>query len=217
MQVTAIVATGIVLAACGNSSHKGTAAAAGTSAGTTSQQSQSAPSTQTSAASTQTSAAPPSVAVDNVTLLGKIDADSGAPGTFTGKDGWPAVAPSDVHVSAGHMVTLTIKEYDDVATALPDGSPYNNVAGGTETIDGKPVTSVGNDQIAHTITIPQLGINIPLAKAPKDGVTTIQFTFKAPAAGTYLWECMTPCGDGSNGMGGAMETLGWMRGHLIVA
>ncbi len=155
--------------------------------------------------------------IDNVTVIGKIDADSGAEGTFTGKDDWPAVAPSDIHVSAGSTVVLTIKEYDDMVTALPDGSPYNNVMGGTETVDGKQVTTVGNDQLAHTITIASLGINIPLPKAPEGGFTTVTFTFKAPASGTYEWRCMTPCGDGPMGMGGAMQTDEWMRGHLIVA
>ncbi len=154
---------------------------------------------------------------EKVTLIGKIDADSGAPGTFTGKDDWPALAPSDIHVKAGAKVTLTIKEYDDMVTPLPKGSTYNTVAGGTETVNGKPVTVVGNKQIAHTITIPGLGINIPLAKAPEHGYTTITFTFTAPAAGSYHWQCMTPCGGGPHGTGGAMQTSGWMRGELVVA
>jgi plastocyanin len=154
---------------------------------------------------------------ENVSLIGKIDADSGAPGTFTGKEDWPALTPNTIHVKAGARVTLTIKEYDDMVTALPQGSPYNKVTGGTETVDGKRVTVVGNKEIAHTVTIPGLGINIPLPKAPEHGYTTITFTFTAPAAGTYQWQCMTPCGAGPQGVGGAMQTEGWMRGRLVVA
>lgn len=153
---------------------------------------------------------------DTVEIIGKIDAESGPPGTFTGKEHWPAFSPGDVRVSAGRTVVLTIKEYDDMATALPDGSPYNKVMGGTEVANGKAVTTVSNNQIAHTITIPSLGINIPLPKAPEGGVTTVTFTFKAPAAGTYKWFCLTPCGNGPGGMGGAMKTDDWMRGHLVV-
>ncbi len=153
----------------------------------------------------------------NVLLIGKVDADSGTPGTFTGKEHWPAVAPSTIKLEAGAKVTLTIKEYDDMVTELPAGSPYHQVTGGTETVDGKAVTSVGNDQIAHTVTIPALGINIPLPKAPEDGVTTVTFTFTAPASGTYEWRCMTPCGSDPHGMGGAMQKAGWMRGSLTVA
>ena len=154
---------------------------------------------------------------DSVSLIGKIDADAGAPGTFTGKEHWPAVSPSDIHVSAGATVVLTIKEYDDMVTALPAGSAYHSVMGGTETVNGKRVSSVDNSQIAHTITIPTLGINIPLPKAPEGGFTTVRFTFRAPRSGTYEWECMTPCGGGTNGMGGAMHMDGWMRGHLVVS
>lgn len=182
----------VVLAACGGSSSAHSASAAKSGAAT--------------AAKTV-----------NISLIGKTDADSKVPGTSTGKDGWPAFAPSEVNVPAGATVVLTIKEYDDAATALPSGSPYNAVQGGTETVNGTAVTSVSNDQIAHTITIPALGINIPIAKAPTDGFSTIVFTFKAPAAGTYQWQCMTPCGGDPNGMGGAMQTDTWMRGHLVVS
>lgn len=154
---------------------------------------------------------------DNIVLIGKIDAEMGAMGTFTGKSGWPAMSPSDIHVPPGATVVLTIKEYDDMVTPLADVSPYLEVMGGTETVNGKPVTSVRNDEIAHTFTIPTLGINVPLPKAPMGGFTTVRFTFRAPAAGTYQWLCVTPCGDGSYGIAGAMHTDGWMRGHLVAS
>ena len=161
-----------------------------------------------------------------VQLIGKIDADMGAMGTFTGKAGWPAVAPADIHVRAGATVVITIREYDDMVTPLADNSPFLQVMGGTETVNGKRVTSVSNQQIAHTFTVPSLGINVPLPIAGMDGgmgsmaagPTTIQFTFRAPsAAGTYQWLCVTPCGGDPDGVGGAMHTNGWMRGHLVVS
>lgn len=155
--------------------------------------------------------------VDNIAIIGKTDASSGAPGTFTAKSGWAAFDPGTLKVGHGDTVVLTIKEYDDAATPLPSGSPYNAVAGGTETVDGAAVTTVADDQIAHTITIPELGINIPIVKAPSGGVATVVFTFKAGTAGTFTWKCMTPCGDDPNGMGGAMQTDSWMQGKLIVA
>jgi hypothetical protein len=162
-----------------------------------------------------------------VGLIGKIDADMGAMGTFTGKDGWPAVAPADIHVRAGATVTITIREYDDMVTPLADNSPFLEVMGGTETVNGKRVTSVSNQEIAHTFTVPSLGINVPLPIAGMgsmgsmnggDGPTTVRFTFHAPATpGTYLWLCATPCGTGPYGISGAMRLNGWMRGHLIVS
>ena len=161
-----------------------------------------------------------------VHLIGKIDADMGAMGTFTGKAGWPAVAPADIHVRAGATVVLTIREYDDMVTPLADSSPFLQVMGGTETVNGKRVTSVSNQMIAHTFTVPSLGINVPLPIAGMDGSmgsmgggpTTVRFTFHAPATpGTYLWLCATPCGTGPYGISGAMRINGWMRGHLIVS
>lgn len=168
-------------------------------------------------AATRSAILVPGAPIDRVSVIGKIDADSGAPGTFTGEDGWPAVAPSDIHVSAGATVILTIREYDDMVTPLPPQSAFNSVMGGTEKVDGKQVSRVSNQKIAHTITIPTLGINIPLPKAPEGGFTTVQFTFRAPAAGTYQWLCVTPCGIGPYGIDGAMHDNGWMRGHLVVS
>jgi len=165
---------------------------------------------------------------ETVQLVGKIDADMGAMGTFTGKDGWPAVAPANIHIRAGATVVLIIREYDDMVTPLADNSPFLQVMGGTETVNGKRVSSVSNQMIAHTFTVPSLGINVPLPIAGMSrsmgsmdgpaGPTTVRFTFHAPATpGTYLWLCATPCGTGPYGISGAMHLNGWMRGHLIVS
>lgn len=167
-------------------------------------------------------AAPSARRVAHVNLIGKIDATSGKPGMFTGQPGWPALAPSNISVPAGATVVLTIKEYDDMVTPLPTmgmmGSPFNRISGGTETVDGKPVTSVSNAQISHTITIPQLEINVPLPAAPHGGFTEVVFTFKAPTTiGTYTWQCETPCGTGPTGREGPMATYRWMRGHFTVS
>ena len=152
----------------------------------------------------------------NIEMIGKIDASKGPVGTFTSKEHWPAMAPSDLTFAKGDNVVLTIKEYDNAPTALPAGSPYNAVAGGTMTLDGAAATTVSNENIAHTFSIPELGINVPLAKAPEGGVSTTVFTFKVDKAGTYSWRCFTPCGGDPKGMGGSMATKGWMQGNLIV-
>src|SRR6185436_14314326 len=46
----------------------------------------------------------------NIELVGKIDANTGPAGTFTGKEHWPAMAPSDLKFAKGDNVVLTIKE-----------------------------------------------------------------------------------------------------------
>ena len=166
-----------------------------------------------------TAAAPKAAAPKtvNIAMVGKIDADKGPTGTFTSKEHWPAMAPSDLTFAKGDTVVLTIKEYDDAPTALPAGSPYNAVAGGTMTLDGVAATTVSNANIAHTFSIPALGISVPLAKAPEGKYSTTVFTFKVDKAGTYTWRCFTPCGGDPKGMGGSMAAKGWMQGNVIVS
>ena len=46
---------------------------------------------------------------------------------------------------------------------------------------------------------------------PIGGHDTDVFALAAPdAPGTYGWRYFMPCGDGSNGTGGAMQAPGWM-------
>lgn len=152
-----------------------------------------------------------------VPIVLQKDATSGVPGTITGKDGWPRYAPSSITVPAGKKVTLVITNYDDVATPLTAGLPYNRVMGGQETVDGKPVSYVGNKTIAHTLTVTGLGLNIAIPEAPTGGSVTVTFTFIAHKAGTYTWQCYSPCGSGKNGTSGPMMTNGFMQGTFKVA
>jgi len=64
---------------------------------------------------------------------------------------------------------LMIKDYDSGVIALPAGLPYNPVTGGTMTVNGVTTTTVSDAKIAHTFSIPTLGINAPLTAAPKAG------------------------------------------------
>jgi heme/copper-type cytochrome/quinol oxidase subunit 2 len=137
--------------------------------------------------------------------------------------GWPKFSPSDITVPKGATVVLTITSYDDGTAPLPSGMTYNNVTGGTETVNGQAVTTVANANLAHTFTVPSLGLNAPIPAAPTAAAggprqtTTVVFTFKATKSGTFTWQCMAPCGSGANGMGGAMVTNGYMKGTLTVA
>lgn len=76
---------------------------------------------------------------------------------------------------------------------------------------GQNVTSVPDDSVAHTFSIPDLGINIPVV----GGYTEIAYLYFTKA-GTYTWLCMTPCGLGASGTEGAMSTAGWMTGTVTV-
>ena len=153
-----------------------------------------------------------------VPMVLQLDAPKGIPGTVTGQDGWPRYAPSSITVPAGKKVTLVITNFDDAATPLNPGVPYNHVMGGQETVNGKSVSYVSNKTIAHTFTVTGLHLNAPIPMAPQGGTTTITFTFTAPKkAGKYTWQCYTPCGMGKDGMTGPMTKNGYMQGVITVA
>ncbi len=169
------------------------------------------------AASQSAPAAPPTVHT-YLTL-----ATGGMVHNKTGAAEGPKFIPGDFTLPAGAKVVLTIYSYDDGSASFASASsPYLKVTGGTETVNGSPVTSVSNQDISHTLTIAALGLNIPIPVSPAHGSTeytpeVVQFTFTAPAAGTYTWQCFAPCGSGSAGLGGAMATDGYMKGTVTVA
>lgn len=138
-------------------------------------------------------------------------------GKQDGKPGWPRYVPADITLTKGAKVTLTITNNDDGTAPLPSSmATYDNVQGGTETVDGTPVTSEPNAQVAHTFTVPELGVNVVIPAAPTGGTNTIVFTFTPKKSGSFTWHCFAPCGSGSDGMTGAMATSGWMEGTVTV-
>jgi plastocyanin len=140
-------------------------------------------------------------------------------GRMLGKPGWPQYQPAAWTAQAGDTVVLTIVSHDDGTAPLPAGSPYAQVQGtatGTELVNGKPVSSIPVDQVAHTFTVPALGINLAIPVAPKGGTITVQATIHFAKAGVYYWHCNAPCGTGANGLGGPMAAPGWMEGTITV-
>jgi hypothetical protein len=134
---------------------------------------------------------------------------------------WPAYSPNNLVVPANSLVTVTLRDYDMGDTSLPKGSPFTTVqgiVGGVAYADGHAYTALAPDKIAHTFTMPQLNINVPLpgdTTTGKDyGLAT--FTFRTGAPGIYYFRCMDPCGTGSNGWEGPMLTKGYMLGFLTV-
>ena len=140
------------------------------------------------------------------------------------------VSAANLALPAHQLIKLVIICYDDAAANLT-GSQYAAVTGtqnntvtfvsntnvnssqnssGMQVSGGETVSSLPADGIAHTFTIPQLGINIPLAPS---STTTAYITLSQ--AGTYTWFCMTTCGSGPLGLSGAMETPGWMTGNVV--
>jgi len=134
---------------------------------------------------------------------------------------WPAFSPNNLVLPAHSLVTITLRDYDMGDTPLPKGSPFTTVQGIVGDVayaDGHAYTALAPEKIAHTFTMPQLNINVPL---PGDTTTgkpygVVTFTFRTGAPGTYYFRCMDPCGTGSNGWQGPMLTKGYMLGFLTV-
>ncbi len=170
------------------------------------------------AACRSASATPPTVATTTHLTLDIQPVKPGGPA-----DNWPAyMATSSTALPANTVVTVTIRNFDLGDDTLAPGSPLLSVQGttnGAATMDGKSYTSLDAKHIAHTFTIPQLNLNVPISGDPvgdaKD--VTVTFSFRTPQkAGTYTYQCFVPCGTGSNGFGGPMATSGYMRGTITV-
>lgn len=136
-------------------------------------------------------------------------------GKMIHKPGWPQYSPADFVVPAHRLITVVIRNLDDGTAPLLKGDlKYDRVLGalgGVELINHKLVSGIANQDVSHTFTIPQLGLNAPIPAS-----STVEFTFRTPGPGTYTWVCMAPCGTGPNGMGGAMATNGYMTGTMVV-
>jgi hypothetical protein len=138
---------------------------------------------------------------------------------------------AQIVVPAHRQIELVIVNYDDGAANL-SSSQYasvtgtfnnkmtlvnNSVINSTMTASGiqirgaEAVGSLPADEVAHTFTVPSIGMNVPVATS-----STVVAYFTVDTPGTYAWFCMTACGSGADGLGGAMSTPGWMTGSLVV-
>lgn len=139
---------------------------------------------------------------------------------------------ADISLPVNRLIEITIVSYDtpDPAATKADGMVSGTVGGtmylmngtiatGAVSIPGpmasewgQNVTAVPASQVAHTFTIQQLGINIPVV-----GGSTVIAYVEIHQAGSFMWVCLTPCGAGADGLSGAMSTRGWMTGNIEVS
>jgi len=122
----------------------------------------------------------------------------------------PSYSPNtDFSVPANAVVTVTIVNADAGDTNLPANSPFaqvKGVVGNTAYVDGVPYSSLDVTKVAHTFTIPGLGVSVPIPGDAPSGHNdiTVTFSFKTGKAGTFQWQCMDPCGSGASGWEGPM-------------
>jgi len=125
------------------------------------------------------------------------------------------------------LIQVTIVSYDTPTNGSTDqqgrvngtlGGNVYLINGTTASMSSMPeqwgtnVTSVPGASLAHTISIPELGVNIPVV----GGDTEIAYLYFT-RTGTFTWVCLTPCGFGPNGALGAMSTSGWMTGTVTIS
>ena len=140
-----------------------------------------------------------------------------------GGDDWPEFVPSSFTVPANSTVHVEIRDFDDGAASIPSGyEKVQGTTGGSMTLipsvagdlsDAQPQTvqAVDPKNVAHTFTIADTGLSVPLP-----GSSTVRFTFKTGAAGTHSWQCMAACGTGDSGWAGPMAAAGYMQGKMTV-
>ncbi|MGC8510818.1 MAG: hypothetical protein ACP5PB_08110 [Acidimicrobiales bacterium] len=141
-------------------------------------------------------------------------------GHMDGKPGWPKYTNSSWTVHQGQTVTVRITSYDDGTAPLTGSQMMFDQALGTtnghEVVNGQSVSTVPDVDVAHTFTVVAFGFNMAIPAAPTGGHVTVVASFVAKKTGTFTWQCYAPCGTGTNAMGGAMSTMGWMEGTIKV-
>lgn len=135
-------------------------------------------------------------------------------------------------VPANSNVQVTIWQFDS-QTGLRNEflGLVGGTIGNTISLNGKTVSAIDPGTASHVFAIPQIGLNVPLygisssaknpcANAPcplSNDHETIQFSFHTPPPGLYRWQCFVPCAAGwIQGLGGPMQTVGYMDGYLRV-
>jgi hypothetical protein len=131
-----------------------------------------------------------------------------------------------IYLPANTLIQLTIISYDTPTMGSTDqmGKVTGTIGGTVYLLNGtsasgmdvsqhwgQNVTSVPGAMLAHTLSIPQLGINIPVV-----GGDFEMAYLNISQTGTFPWLCYTPCGFGPTGMQGAMSQPGWMAGQVTV-
>lgn len=137
-------------------------------------------------------------------------------------NGFAAYLPSTaLRVPAHSVITVTIRNFDLDPTPLPSGSTYARVegtVGQVAYVNGQAYSQLEGTEIAHTFTVPQLGLNVPIPGSASTGkhLVTVTFSFRTADPATLPWQCFDPCGNGPGGLDGPMADVDYMRGTLTI-
>ena len=133
----------------------------------------------------------------------------------------PAYSNTHIVLPAHTRVTITIVNQDPGDTDMPATSPFlavHGTVGNTALVDGVPYSALPAAKVAHTFTVPGLGLNVPIPGDVPSGQKdiTVTFTILTGSAGSYMFQCMDPCGSGASGWEGPMATMGYMMGQVTI-
>lgn len=125
-----------------------------------------------------------------------------------------AATGSGFATSSIEDVKLVVKSDEEHAKKGSDGNWHDaylpadfSVKAGTTV----HVTVYNYDDMPHSFTAPELGVNQEIAAGSEDKASKTTFTFTAPAeAGSFEWLCDLPCDPW------AMSHEGFMRGRVRV-
>ncbi len=131
----------------------------------------------------------------------------------------PYFFPGNWVMPAGQSVRITIVNRDDGVSPLPAQSQDIRVVGtvhDVEWVNDKKVVGVSADHLSHTMTVPDLHLNLPIPAAPPHGAVIVTAWVRVNRLGQFAWYCAAPCGSGAGGWGGAMARPGYMQGQMTV-
>lgn len=125
-------------------------------------------------------------------------------------NGMPQYTPANFSVPHGEVFVKIVDE--DVPASWPGCScNVSGTQGNVESVNGSaPTSQVSWTDVAHTFSVPSLGINV-LSPAQ----STVTFTLWLNQTGAFNWMCEDPCGE--DGYTGApMGVPGYMAGTMTV-
>jgi plastocyanin len=112
-------------------------------------------------------------------------------------------------------VKLVVKSDEQKAKKGPDGNWHDAFLPANFSIeagDTVHVTVYNYDDMPHSFTSPELGVNQKISAGSEEKPSKTTFTFTAPhKSGSYEWFCALPCDPW------AMNHIGYMRGRVTVA
>jgi len=127
--------------------------------------------------------------------------------------------------AAAQQLNFQVVGPDDATITGPDGAKHDVFAaiGGTSVKVGQPVTITitNKDDVQHSMTAPDLGLNIIVPAATDKGDGTISYTFTPSKVGSFRWFCALPCDTDNAGWdmtadSSGSDQLGFMAGTITV-